>query len=105
MTFRIGQRVTLIREVKWRLVTQSEIAPIFGSVYTIRDMVRAASATGLIFEEIRNVPRDGELECGFDASVFRPVVEPELPAELTALLDSKNHKPLPEHVPGIEAFV
>ena len=51
-----------------------EIGPVFGEVYTIRDIRCFAFGVGLLFCELKNPPLYG-IEGHFCQSVFRPVVE------------------------------
>jgi hypothetical protein len=105
MTFRVGQKVTLISKPPQAYGYGTEILAQFGVVYTIRSIFEGDFGAVLRFHEIRNARREYfyfgravEMEPGFTATWFRPVVEPkiELPECLTALLDTSKHKPLRE---------
>lgn len=101
MSFRIGQEVICIDD-RWvcaalpyrgACVPDGVIAPTKKSIYTIWDIVHFP---GYEVEFLKFC----ELKVGtWIASAFRPLIEKDLPAELTALLDIKNHKPLPDHQP------
>jgi hypothetical protein len=102
MTFRIGQKITRVGKNPWPVFFFSEDhpGPQFGDVLVV-------SRVGVCpVQSIEYVVLVG-FKDNYGARCFRPVVEPkaELPAEITALLDVKNHTPLPGDVPGREAFV
>lgn len=99
MTWFRGQKVTMIREGAWP-VCFGECTPQFGVVYTIRDIETGSRGTAFRFVEVVNPPTsyvDGCLECVWDCTNFRPVVEPELPESITACLKT-DHR-IPELVP------
>lgn len=106
MSFHINQKVVCITD-KWIMVGMNNkpcpdrSRPHKDQIYTIRVLFRGHG--GYLFfhlAEIDAVPDDEQfifVDVAFDARGFRPLIEKKLPAELTALLDIKNHKPLPEH--------
>lgn len=79
MTFRVGQKVVCIRKDAWEGGYQDETDPIYGHVYTIREIVDYPHGpVGLLLVEIVNPPRhyaEGFHECDFQSPNFRPVVE------------------------------
>jgi len=78
MTFHIAQQVTMIRPHSFSLMLPDEVQPVFGEVYTIRDISSHPRVIGLIFREIRN-PSGRYLspsgECSFNSEFFRPVIK------------------------------
>ena len=72
MAFHVGQQVVCIRD-DWRYLYIGEVAPIKGSIYTIRKIRDRVEKTWLLFEEFSNPVRRGLREPGFDANFFRPV--------------------------------
>ena len=98
MSLRVGDEVVTI--TKWETRSHVPHLPVEGIVYRIRDMRFYSSGDiGLLLEGLVNpsafYDNIGIMEPSFRAEYFRPVVKPKsLPAELTALLDPKNHKPI-----------
>lgn len=103
MGFAVGDRVTKKHDLPWVAASpyvRDHASPVYGEVYIVR---------GFDFSEAMQkefVLLVGFADC-YAATAFERVVEPkiELPESITKYLDSKNHKPLPEYLPGIEAFV
>jgi len=92
---RVGQKVTRKDDYLWD--GEGEIAPVFGEVYTVRDMfVDDDGIVCLQFHEIRNQPReykDGFIECGFEADAFCPVVDCTTDISVfTKILDNARRK-------------
>lgn len=73
--YRLGMLVTLIDRRPFQGLSDGEVQPSFGVVYTIRDMEIYNNHLGLVFEELRNpdVYSIGVKECSFLATRFRPV--------------------------------
>jgi hypothetical protein len=106
VTFHVGQKVKCIRD-DWE--TQSIPVdlkhfvvnfPKAGVTYHVRTVAVDREGMWLRLEEVVN-PSASPLrqEVDWAAHCFRPLTETELPESLTALLDNKNHKPLPEDEP------
>jgi hypothetical protein len=92
MTFRVGQKVTLTSKRPFKNMSDEERSPVFGEVYTIRDMEPWYGEVGLVFEEIRNpeIYRSGIRECTFNASRFRPIVEDRKSVSFTIGADPES---------------
>lgn len=107
MSFQVGQQVVCIA-TEWIGANGwiSTKFPATNAVYTVREIVALSRGIGLLLCEIKNAVQwcddDGDkivfCEPAFNIHAFRPLIERKLPAELAALLDLKNHKPLPEDV-------
>jgi hypothetical protein len=84
MTFRVGQKVTMLRP--WRPFFNpypDVVFTEFGEVYTVRDIIEVTGkGTGILVCEIRNQPHlykaRGILEQPFPADNFRPIVETDI---------------------------
>lgn len=97
MSFQVGQRVTQINDLPWR-VRPGEIAPEYGKVYVIRDIISCGVFTGLTFNEIRNRCCDcgcGRDVCFFNAQDFRPVVERKTDISIFTRMLDPVRKPEP----------
>jgi len=85
MAFYVGQKVALARKPNRVMATFGEAIPVFGPVYTIRDIFVCAGQELLRFVEIVNEPRvylEGYQECGFNAKYFRPITERKTSIEI-----------------------
>lgn len=95
MTFRVGMKVVSIKRGAWRRSEGGTVdgpAPQFGCVYTIRGF-DISSGRGLLLEEIVGVHHYANgAERGWDASRFRPAVEPKQEVSFTtgAPIDSER---------------
>ena len=91
--FEVGQQVVCIKEAGD--CYNGETGPKKGKIYTIRDISVVDGDTGLIFEEIKNIPTlysNGTLECSFISEDFRPIVENNNFAEEVLEKAEKQHK-------------
>jgi hypothetical protein len=74
-SFEVGQRVTPISETLPGGVN-GETIPVFGRVYTIREVLILLGVPCIRLREIVNKPQlycIGEMECAFPAESFTPV--------------------------------
>jgi len=96
--FYVGQKVTLKYPVKYR-DWYGELTPVFGVVYTIRDILSFAGEASLRFYELRN---DIKLytddkgnrimdECHHTAEDFRPVLEKK--TDISVFTELLNKQP------------
>lgn len=98
MTFHINQKVVCVA-AGWMLCATGQPLGIHdpqprkGRIYIIKGIGREVDINGRKFLNVDNLNR------WWDSIGFRPLIEKTLPAELTALLDIKNHKPLPDQKP------
>lgn len=92
---RIGQKVICIGG-NWQRDFPEEVMPVTGEVYTIRAIIHYDDFAGLQFFEIRNPALDyedgtGPVECNFNATKFRPVVNGEADISIfKAMLNPSN---------------
>lgn len=96
--FRVGMKVTMKEKGVWAR-PYGEIVPVFGEVYTIRDIVTDADVHNTLrFIEIRNdchLYLDGHREPSFNATVFSPVVDRKTDISVfEKLLNTKDEKEL-----------
>ncbi len=80
MSFHVGQKVTLKDGAPWKPTRWLESVPIFGVVYTVREMVHHKLGPAILLHEIRNPCQywSGSQDIGerlFDATEFRPVTD------------------------------
>lgn len=93
MNFAAGDKITKKRNAPWVLASPGAIdhvEPLYGEVHVVR------GGGFSFYMQQEYVLLVGFADC-YSACAFERVVErkSELPACLTALLDSKNHTPLP----------
>lgn len=75
MTFRVGPKVVCIGD-RWASV--AEILPVIGRIYTVRAIIDHRDGCGIRLREIKNKREqyvDGFVECCFDTSGFRPIID------------------------------
>jgi hypothetical protein len=95
--FHVGQKVTMIDPRQWQDEADGEAYPVFGVLYTIRDIELGVDGSGdtfLNFHEIRNERYRylGDYgEAAFFAGYFRPVVN--ISDRDPILADVKRGKP------------
>lgn len=103
MGFHVGQKVVCIKRGKWESshpegrVPKSETQPVFGRVYTIREIEPFIidGYQGLLFEEIFNPLGESPLEVCFNASRFRPIIERKTDISIfTKILDGHRQPDL-----------
>jgi hypothetical protein len=79
--FRVGQKVTPKNDEAWEVIRgdarrrKPDVDPVFGEVYTIRDMETDTEGYWLRFVEIQNRATRYADEAQYDADDFRPVVD------------------------------
>ena len=88
---RVGVKVTCIKQGAWRsmnggqLIDYGETRPVYGVVYTIREVVlRPGLRPSIMLAEIVNTPRtyaEGFLEKSFGLHCFRPLITKDHEAE------------------------
>jgi hypothetical protein len=95
MTFRVNQKVVCIKRNGWFPRLSFEVHPSFNNVYTVREIIVLGDLVGLRLAEIRNQTHqysDGISEAIFDASGFRPVVEPKAEISFTHGADPSSDR-------------
>ncbi len=97
MSFQVGQKVMMKHDRgRWADLALGCVAPEFGVVYTIRDVLGDQETGFLRFNEIKNpiiVTHIGIGEPMFEARMFRPVVERKTDISIfTEILDRETRK-------------
>lgn len=90
--FQFGQKVVCLVEASSWLVLNGETPPRKGGIYHIREICELGA--GVRLREIVNTPRHYEdrfIECSFNASAFRPVIERE--TDISEFINLQNPTP------------
>ncbi len=75
----VGQQVACIHDGPWKGGWETDRCPVYGGIYTIREVVPHLDTIGLTFEEIVNIPCPlGHIECIFQWDNFKPIKKTDI---------------------------